>query len=132
MDKHCLWHTLDLDTHSLKHKMWPTLQIILPSIFAGIALLVYGALGYEICQLCNRTNRHPETHRLPEPHSTRSPIRFAHPVPTSMVSGEEIELSDLPSTSRPPCQPTYSYSLSTIDLEMMEILVDHLTELPPA
>ena len=127
-----LWHALDLNTHFLKHKMWSTLQTILTIIFAGIALLVYGALGYKICQLCYWINRHPETHQLPGSHSTGSLIRFAHPVPMSIVNEEEIELSNLPPTSRPPHQSTYSYSSSTIDLEMMGISVDHLTELPLA
>ena len=129
-------YTPDLNTHSLKRTMWSALQIILIVIVASIAMLLYGTLAYGVYQHCYHhwTDRHPETHRLPGPHSAGSPIRFAHPVPSN-TNNEEIELSVLSSTlqrSQPPHQSIHSCSSTTVDLEMMGLSVDQLTELPPA
>ena len=126
-------YTPDLDTHSLKHEMWSPLQLILIITFVSVALLIYGMLGYTLCRHYHHYWIYH--HQVPGPGSAGSPIRFAHPVPSSITNNEEIELSILSSTSRhsqAPRQFTYSYSSSTIDLKMMGLSVDHLTELPPA
>ena len=113
--------------------MWSPLQLILIIVFVSVTLLVYGMLGYALCRYYHHYWVYH--HQVPGPDPAGSPIHFAHPVPSSITNDEEVELSILSSTprhSQPPHQSTYSYSSSTIDLEMMGLSVDHLTELPPA
>ena len=127
------YHTLYL----VKHKMWSALLIILTVIVASLAMLLYGALAYEVYQYCYRywTSSHSETHQLPGPNSIGSPVQLVHLALSSIINTDNIELSELSPTPRQvqsPCQPSYSYSSSIINLEMMEISVDHLAELSPA
>jgi hypothetical protein len=126
-----MWHSML--TFSLlfplffhKYKMWSALKIIPVIIFNAYALTLFGAFGYAIGYAILRPN---------VPHRAKSPLQFAHPVPSPIINVEEIELSDLttaPYYIQSPIQSVHSCSFSTIDLEEVGISVNHLPALPSA